>query len=270
MGAFKTVLCPIDFSDTSGHAVRYARQIASRHGAQLVIQHVCAPPALPEVAFTLSTSELDRLSEETKAFAHQAGCTDLILNIAIDVGRAADETVGRAAREGIDLLAMGTHGASGFKRLVLGSVTETVLRRVQCPTVTVPPGANEPHTALPFRHILCAIDFNDWSLAALDLAATLAAPSGATVIAFHVIEWPWPDPPAPTFADLPAKQADALQEYRRYVVAQATARLRAAISTVVDERCPVTIEVAHGKPHVELVRVANQRQVELIALGVHG
>lgn len=270
MGSFKRVLCPIDFSEASEHALRYARQIAGGHGAQLVLQHVYAPPALPDVAFTATNAELDRLSGETKEFAQRAGCSDPMLHVEIDVGRAADEIIGRAGREDVDLLVMGTHGSGGFKRLVLGSVTETVLRRVRCPVLTVPPRADEPHVVIPFRQILCAVDFSDWSLAALDLAATLAAPNGATVMALHVIEWPWPEPPPPTFDDIPAHQADALREYRRYVIAQATARLRASLATAVGDRCPVTMEVAHGKPHVELVRVATERRVDVIALGVHG
>lgn len=270
MAASKCVLCPIDFSEASAHALRYARQIAGSHGAELVLQHVYAPPALPDVAFTVTTAELNRLSGETKDFAHRAGCSDPMLNVEIDVGRAADEIIARAGREDVDLVVMGTHGSSGFKRLVLGSVTETVLRRVRCPVLTVPPSADEVHAVVPFRRILCAVDFSDWSLAALDRAASFAAPNGATVIALHVIEWPWPEPPAPTFDELPAHQGDALQEYRRYVIAQATARLRASIATIVDDRCPVSIEVAHGKPHVELVRFATEQQVDLIVLGVHG
>lgn len=270
MGAFTRVLCPVDFSAASAHALRYACQLASAHGAQLLLQHVYTPPALPDVAFAATTAELNRLSDETKAFAQREGCSDPRLTVAIDVGRAADEIIGRVAREDIDLLVMGTHGASGFTRLVLGSVTEKVLRQVRCPVLTVPPHATEALTVIPFRRILCAVDFSDWSLAALDQAATLAAPSGATLIAMHVIEWPWAEPPAPTFDELPARQADALQEYRRYVIAQATARLRAAIATVVEDRCPVTIEIAHGKPHVQLLRLATEGQADLIALGVHG
>lgn len=270
MGAFTRVLCPIDFSVASGHAVRYARALASGLGAELTLQHVYTPSALPDVIVTPSTTELDRLKHEANAFARSAGCSEPLPAVAVDVGQAADEIIARAARDGTDLLVMGTHGVTGFKRFVLGSVAEKVLRQVRCPVLTVPPHANEAHAAVPFRHILCAVDFSDWSLAALEAAATLASPSGATVTALHVVEWPWPEPPAPTFDELPAPQATALQEYRRYVVAQATARLRAAVDTVVDARCLTTIEVAHGKPHVELVRVATERRVDLIALGVHG
>lgn len=270
MGAFARVLCPIDFSDASAHAVRYARLIANWSGAQLVLQHVYAAPALPDVAPAVPTRELDQLSDEAKAFARRAGCTDPLPIVAVDTGLAADAIIARTSRDGTDLLVMGTHGSGGFRHLVLGSVTEKVLRQVRCPVLTVPPQADEPHAVLPFRRILCAIDFSDWSFAALDQAATLAAPNGAIVIALHVIEWPWPEPPAPTFDELPAPQAEALQEYRRYVIAQATARLRASIATIVGDRCPVAIEIGHGKPHIELIRLARERQADLIALGVHG
>lgn len=275
MTTFNRVLCPVDFSDASAHAVRYAREIASWCGARLVVQHVYAPlvvspPGLPDVVETLPAGELARLTNEARAFARRAGCSDPLPDVVVDTGNAADEIVGRTKRDGTDLLVMGTHGASGFKHLVLGSVTEKVLRQVACPVLTVPPHVDETHAVVPFRRILCAVDFSDWSLSALDRSATLAAATRATLIALHVIEWPWPEPPAPAFDELPAPQASALQEYRRYVIAQATARLRATVTTVIDDRCDVTIEIAHGKPHIELVRLASERQVDLISLGVHG
>ena len=73
----------------------------------------------------------------------------------------------RAASLPADLIVMGTHGAGGFQHLVLGSVTEKVLRQAACPVLTVPPRA-QATSRLPFSRLLCAVDFSDVSLAALD------------------------------------------------------------------------------------------------------
>jgi nucleotide-binding universal stress UspA family protein len=112
---------------------------------------------------------------------------------------------------------------------------------------------------------LCAIDFSDWSLAALDLASSLARASGAALTILHVIEWPWAEPQAPRLDELPENQAAALAEYRRYVERSASDRLE----MIVRERCPAKARVAHGKPYREILRVASEMDVDLIVAGVH-
>ena len=63
---------------------------------------------------------------------------------------------------------MGTHGRSGFNRLLLGSVTEKVMRQVTCPVLTVPPAApQKADSPVAFKNILCAIDFSPSALKAL-------------------------------------------------------------------------------------------------------
>ena len=90
-----------------------------------------------------------------------------------------------------DLLVLGTHGRSGFERLLLGSVTEKVLRRAPCPVLTVPrhhPEAVPPPPVL-FKRIVCPLDFSDSSLRALEYALSLAQEADAHLTAMHVIEY---------------------------------------------------------------------------------
>ena len=90
------------------------------------------------------------------------------------------------------LIVIGTHGAGGFEHLVLGSVTEKVLRRATCPVLTVPPRARTT-AKLPFKRILCPLDFSESSLAALDFAFSLAQQGDAELTILHVFEWPAED-----------------------------------------------------------------------------
>jgi nucleotide-binding universal stress UspA family protein len=151
---------------------------------------------------------------------------------------------------------------------MLGSVTEKVLRKAACPVLTVPPRAHAT-SRLPPSRIVCAVDFSEWSLAAVDFAASIAQESGgASLILVHVIEWPWHEPPAPAFEELPAEQSAALQEYRRYVASRATKRLEALVPDAVAGRCD--FRVLNGKAYVELLRVAATERADLIVLGVHG
>jgi nucleotide-binding universal stress UspA family protein len=164
---------------------------------------------------------------------------------------------------------MGTHGASGFQRLLLGSVTERILRTAPCPVLTVPPRAHVT-SRLPFARVLCAVDFSEWSISAVELAYSLAQQSAAALELLHVIEWPWEEPPPPVFADLPQQQAAALVEFRRYLTASATSRLESFVPAGTRDRCAVTTRISHGKPYVQILRVAADEDADLIVLGVHG
>jgi len=122
----------------------------------------------------------------------------------------------------------------------------------------------------PFQRIVCAVDFSEWSSAALNLESSLAQESGGALHLVHVLEWPWEEPPPPAFAELPDEQAAALSEFRRYLVTSATNRLESLASEVAGDRSAATVHVAHGKPYVQLLRVAAVLGADLIVLGVHG
>ena len=156
---------------------------------------------------------------------------------------------------------MGTHGASGFKRFILGSVTEKVLREAAAPVLTVPPAAG-PHTNLPFRRVLCGVDFSVCSLLALEYARSFALESGASLIVLHALEWPWEEPPTPPFDELPAAEAAALRAYRCRREREASSRL-ASLS-----RGEAEYRVVHGKAYAAVLRVAADERADLVVLGV--
>jgi nucleotide-binding universal stress UspA family protein len=166
-----------------------------------------------------------------------------------------------------DLVVMGTHGMSGVKRFVLGSVTERVLRQAPAPVLTVPPSAATTAN-LPFRRVLCGVDFSACSLSALEHARSIAAESGACPIAVHVLEWPWDEPPAPSFEELPPAERAALRAFRHRREREAGERL-AAVAAVGDGR-RILARVVHGKAYAALLRVAADERADLIVLGVGG
>jgi nucleotide-binding universal stress UspA family protein len=168
-----------------------------------------------------------------------------------------------------DLIVMGTHGRGGIERFLLGSVAEHVLRKAPCAVLTVPPRAFAT-SRLPFKQLLCAVDFSEPSLSALELAASLAEESAAHMTVLHVIEWPWEEPPAPHLQDLPPAQAAALAEYRRYLESSALQRLRALPAVAGAAGRGATPRTRHGKPYTEILRAASDEHADLIVMGVHG
>jgi nucleotide-binding universal stress UspA family protein len=165
------------------------------------------------------------------------------------------------------MIVMGTHGARGIERFLLGSVAEHVLRQAPCPVLTVPAQRLSP-PSFPWQRFLCAVDLSEPSEAALQYTALLANTLGGTVTVLLVIEWPWLEPPPPALSELPPEQAAALAEYRRYVESSATTRLEARVRDAGIDRAVVRIR--HGKPYAEIVRLAEEEQVDVIVTGVGG
>jgi nucleotide-binding universal stress UspA family protein len=190
-----------------------------------------------------------------------AGNRDLRIDAEVLEGNVAAEIARTAQDRGADLLVMGTHGRSGFERLMLGSVTEKMLRKAPCPMLTVPPQAGLPpaHVA-PYRRILCAVDFSPSSLRALAFAESLAAEADAELVVMHVIE------PASVFEPVPASgpgdaravaKSAALEEVRRLITPDA--RTYSRVSEVVSE----------GRAYEQILHEAAARRSELIVLGAH-
>jgi nucleotide-binding universal stress UspA family protein len=274
------ILLPTDFSDTSKHACEQATALANWYGSTIFALHVHspllqtvsllgAPPYGMGVPAYDEASELRRLEDLTKSFVESSEQAGVPVEILVDVGQPAHQILERAARLPADLIVIGTHGLSGFQHLVLGSVAEKVLRRAGCPVLTVPPKTHATST-LPFRQILCPVDFSESSLAAVTFARSLAKEAHASLILLHSVEWPWDEPPAPNLDELPPHERHDLQEFRRYLETQAAARLTSLVADESETRCDARPLVRHGKPHRQILAVAEEHQADLIVIGVHG
>jgi nucleotide-binding universal stress UspA family protein len=163
-----------------------------------------------------------------------------------------------------DLIVMGTHGRRGFKRLLLGSVTEAVLREAPCPVLTVPPHASPGISeAVTFKRILCPIDFSPSALQALGFALDLARQADGLIRLLHVIEWlPEEEPRTSAHFNIP--------EYRRYMAQDAQERLRTLVAE--ESRTWVEIDdvVVFGRAHREILRAAETKSADLIVMGAQG
>jgi nucleotide-binding universal stress UspA family protein len=268
------ILCPTDFSDASDHAIDLAVVIARAYSARVTAIHVTGAAAVPPqlgipAGGMPGEEEIAALRAKTEAQFSAAARAGVAVDVCVETGSAADQILARAGMETADMIVMGTHGSGGFKHLVLGSVTERVLRQARCPVVTVPPRA-QATSRVPFRRLLCAIDFSESSLAALEYATSLAVESDAALTMLHVIEWPWDEPPPPNLDELPAAQAAALREYRRYCERMASAELEALVAGVSNSLKTPTTRLCHGKPYVQILDAAAKENSDLIVVGVHG
>jgi nucleotide-binding universal stress UspA family protein len=270
------ILCPFDFSEVSTHALAQSGVLARATGARLTVLHVflSVMPTIGLNALDTATAQviepddLQELREKVTAVCRSAIDAGVSVSIVIVGGAPAPTILEHAASNGVDLIVMGTHGASGFQHLILGSVTEKVLRKATCPVLTVPPrAAGTP--AASFKRLLVAVDFSDCSRLAVKAAAAVAESADAALTLLHVMEWPWHEPPMPGTEGLTASQAEALLDYRRYLETSAADGLKAMAGEGLPGR-NVATEVRFGKPYVELLDAARERKADLIVMGVRG
>jgi nucleotide-binding universal stress UspA family protein len=128
---WRKVLCAVDFSDCSREALEVAADLARRLEAGLTVLHVRDDAAEPDPETT--ERELERNLSRFKLYASQY--VDAPIRTKLLAGAAAQEILSFARQGGFDLLVMGTHGRSGVRRVLLGSVAERVLRQSPCPVL---------------------------------------------------------------------------------------------------------------------------------------
>jgi nucleotide-binding universal stress UspA family protein len=128
MAAFSLILHPTDLSECSMAAFGVACALA-REGTRPVVVHVL------EEALVASDSYLETLNDRLREF--QAPDPGVTLEFHLKEGHAAAEILRMAEEIGCDLIVMGTHGRTGLRRLLTGSVAEAVLRQARCPVLVV-------------------------------------------------------------------------------------------------------------------------------------
>ncbi len=145
---FKRILCPIDFSPASYEALKVAVEMAGKFEAALEVIHVIPPVPVhspypdPPLAVSfdvpLYQQELARHSEKAlENLVGQAVPREIPTMIRVLTGEAAQEIVDFAAKESSSLIIIATHGLTGWRHFVIGSVTEKVIRLAPCPVLAI-------------------------------------------------------------------------------------------------------------------------------------
>ena len=189
----KTILFPTDFSKNAAHAARYAGMVAKLFDANIVLLHVYHIPMVPayntsfEVKDTIVQNEND-IKEELQTFATELMKNSNLANERIiqkiEYGFASEKTVEIADSMNVDLIVMGTKGASDMLDKWLGTHAQDVIKNAKCPVLTIP---NDVPIDYPQR-ILYAADFKDDEIHAVQKVLDFAKFLGATCKVMHVHE----------------------------------------------------------------------------------
>jgi nucleotide-binding universal stress UspA family protein len=263
----KFILCPVDFSEFSVTAYHHALSLADHYQAQLVAQHIVELWRHPSASFAASAglyaefrqalqeSGMKQLQEFVKNHSHNGIQPELVVH----EGIAPDSILSFAQAHKTDVIVMGTHGRRGYDRLMLGSVTDRVMRTAPCPVLAVskPPhdsvaaGKERGHVHHLSRILFCA-DFSENSERALNYAISATAEYDAELTLLHVLEG----------VPSPAKTEEA--------IAAATERLDKLIPPGGRKNVKIKTAVRIGKPYWQIVQLALEAQIDLVTMGVRG
>lgn len=267
---FKQIICPVDFSESSVRALAYAAALARWYGAQLAVLHV-VPTFEPmqvrgdlgEPVQLLTPMPRERVLEQLGQSLNVAALSSGAIPVA-ESGDPQATIIDQALSRKADLIVMGTHGRRGFKRLLLGSVTEAVLRESPCPVLTVPPhvSGTVPET-VTFKRILCPIDFSPPAFQALGFALDLARQADGRVTLLHVVEWLAEEEPRES------KHFD-VPKFRRYMFDHAQERLRNLVAEESQTWVEIADLVVFGRAYREILRAAEAKPADLIVMGSQG
>ncbi|MCZ7641308.1 MAG: universal stress protein [Verrucomicrobia bacterium] len=278
------ILVPLDFSARARKALRYAGAFARQFGSRLQLLHVTEPLAYPTdlgyapvVSGELETELQEGSRERLVATVEEVRRTGVPVEGCLRVGRPHSEIAAAAWELKADLVVVTTHGFTGLKHVLLGSVAERVVRHAPCPVLVVreqqreflPPSESAPGTEaspaaeepLRLERLLVPVDFSEASRAALDYAGHLARQFQARLLLVHVTELPYLD------AHLADVDTRAFEESTRQSSTEQLDRLVAA-----QRQAGLTVEgrLLTGAAWHETVRVAQEDQTQLIVAGTHG
>ncbi len=267
---FKKILCATDFSDFSNHTINYGVALAKEFEAMLFISHVID---LSSVAiygeFQLDpVGQQNRIMEDADAQLRElTGDQPILWEPLITVGKPADEISRAVEEKDIDLVITATRGRSGLKRIILGSVTERLMRTLSCPLLVV----NSPEhkfvstaeQVIKIEKILVGCDFSPDSGQALKHALSLAQEFQAELHLAYVIE-----PPTQTVLhkEVPPVSEDIRQDYHDFLIR----KLREMVPPEARYWCTPQTGLLEGQPYEEIVTYAETKDIDMIVLGVRG
>jgi nucleotide-binding universal stress UspA family protein len=268
MNAQPEILCPIDYSDGSAAALRYAAALADHFGTRLVVLTVEDP--MLTAAIDLGTGihwTPDLSTAEVAKFAAAVFGEDAVILRACEyevaLGKPPVEILRVARERGCDLIVMGSHGVTGARKLFFGSTTERVLRETTTPVLVTPPenpGAIRVEDAPRRLHrIVVPVDLSPSSLHQTQIAGGLAKALGLPLMLVHVIE-----PLKSGF--LSRLRITGLDSNRRAVADDGLEDLTAALPANVRSESLVVF----GDPAEEAAKVVRDRQAGLVVMGLHG
>lgn len=249
------VLAAVDFSDWTSPVLRTAAELAGRYDAAVTAVYAetfLPPPYFTERGMDRIQDLLQTQKEEARRHLEETVRKEVGGPIPVETrlleAAPADGILTAAEETKAGLIVLGTHGRSGWNRLLMGSVAENVVRRSTAPVLKVRgPGEEDAGCSLPFRNILCPVNYSDLSRESLRYAVDLARRFGAGLTVMTSLE-----------KDAPETEGTAREQEQN---------LCDWIPGSVQAHCKLKPVVRRGDAVEQILETSREEGIDLIVIG---
>ena len=263
------ILCATDFSDAANHAVLYGIALAKKFEAKLYMCHIIDLSYADAYGEFLGSQKVeDRIMNyANERLQGSIGGQPVNWEPLISKGSISDEIARMVEEFGVNLAISATHGRSGLKRLILGSVTERLMRTLSCPLLVVRSLQHDfvspKDRQIKLNRILVGCDFSPHSSLSFQYALSLAGEFGCELHLVHVLE-------NTIYGDLLKSAAKSKGEKQHALHNELNDKLTRMIPEVTHSGHPPRTSLLAGEPYQELTKYALKHDIDLIVLGVRG
>jgi nucleotide-binding universal stress UspA family protein len=252
----KNILYTTDLSNPSRVALPIVAAIARKYGSHIFAAHIWTPLPYsmvpPEALSVLEDKEENDAREALDSFMRIKELEGLAVTPLLKCGEATRELSRVVHQHHIDLAVLSTHGRTGFRHLLMGSVAEELFRSLPCPVLTVGPNISQRfNTQSEIKRILFPTDLSHESTAVFPYLAAVAAEYAARITLLHVV--PFEDRRHPAAMDEAESLRNAMQRM---------------FGPQIDPRCEAKLIVEAGDPAERILAQARAENVDLIGFGV--
>ncbi len=267
----RRIMCTTDISDFSNNSLAYGISLAGAFDSCLYACHVISLPSLAGhygLVHIDTAEQIKRMETYVQDKLEKAMGNQLIKwESLITTGHISDEINRLVMEKDIDLVIAATHGRSGLKRLLLGSVTERLMRILPCPLLIIrgpiPDVESMGRKRGPFQRILVGCDFSEDSKAALHHGLSLAQEFQSDLHVVHVIE---PN----VYIDIDHTSIDIGADDEADLQNRLGARLEGLIPSDAHNWCAPKTVVLRGQSYETLTQYAETNRMDLVVLGARG
>jgi nucleotide-binding universal stress UspA family protein len=267
---YEKILVPLDGSELAEVALPYAEELAGRLGSEVVLVHVCE--SAQEQYHHMHQLYIEKMVAATKRgakkYLEKPGAQAITVRSAILDGHPAEQIVDFADEQGIDLIVIATHGWSGIRRWVLGSVADKVVRAANKPVALIRAKGVHHHELEKgmMSKILVPLDGSKESEAVIPYVEELGSRIKGELTLLHVV------PPASPVYAIPGETAQLpyTQAEVELLKADAGSYLEKVANALKDKHIKVGFEVKVGNTGHEIIKLADEVHADLVAMSTHG
>jgi nucleotide-binding universal stress UspA family protein len=274
---YSKIVVPLDGSELAEGVIPHVAELVRERGSQVCLLAVAplgrrAPPVLADLLASASGTQEEKQRIEEELTAYLSTIAERLepsanARVSVRFGQPADEILALASEVDAELIAMSTHGRSGIRRWVFGTVADRILHGASCPLLLVHTTPVQPTIA--YRRILVPLDGSQTAEQILPYVSAIIRPNYSRVFLVSVLTNGLSDRTIALLTSIPPGLRLSTTALPKAEV-QLRAYLRSVASALRERGAFVQIDIRRGSPAEEILAYAAEMDTDLIAMTTHG